>query len=1234
MAKNDSATELSCASPRRSIDTGTPACSQRVRNTDTVYPVVLGALRRRVMTLIRAGRLWLLLVVVGVLACGMLAADPLPSVGLDGAVGVGGFADDDGSVHESAIDALSAGGVLEGTECGEGLFCPGEPILRWVVAVWLVRALGDQLAVGAGTRFADVDPDEWWAPYVETLAGLGVTAGCHTGPLRFCPDEVVTRAQMASFLVHAFDLGPAPSAGFTDTSGSVHVSSIDALAAGRMTAGCATSPLRYCPDVPVTRGQMATFLARATGLVSLPPDSDAVGEGTVVTDLRELNQRFIDVAVGYEHACAVRSDGRVTCWGNDQDVSVRGRSLVRGRTQPPDGSFKAVAAAIDGSCGIRIDGSLSCWGRMSTPEGRYESVSGNYWHMCAVATSGGVVCWGNDEYGQASPPEGTFSAVAAGARHSCALGSDGEVACWGSDEYGQASPPEGAFSAVAAGARHSCAVRLDQSVVCWGSNESNQSDAPDGEFETVVAGNEHSCALAIDRSMFCWGQPGESATWKPSGRFRLIAGGTDGYCALRTDETIVCWGNYSRPIINTDAPSSSWVEVTTRGSVRCVRRTDGIVVCWEEGTNLLHGSPMRVFRDGTLSTHDALNLTVRSQDGLDVTYRDVDSYTSVVCGLKADNTVACWGVPSFGRLDVPAGEFKSVTVGRLHSCGLRFDGTVECWGISTGEPLILQSKWQHWIAGLGSHDDYEGQFDVPVGRYTAIAAGSEHTCGIMTDKSIACWGRARDIEGTPSGQFRRVAAGFGDTCAIRDNGSLVCWGKRLSRVDLPTGEYMDLDVSYAAACGIRTDGRIVCWSSSTGPGISGSARLTYLNAPTGTFKKVTQDSRRACAIHTDGSLECWNLYGTYDPETYPGQFLTLSRGGLCAVRTDGSVTCRGNNAYGVLEIPFEPAKPSPENMIDGAGGGELSTPSDAHTTITASNEFTCALRADRTISCWGGAIAYQRPPGDDRWSGYPGEFYPGIPTGQFLSISGGESYACGIRLDKTIACWGANYRGELDAPSGEFKTISAGYEHACGVRTDGTIACWGAWGFVSRSEIVEPPPGKYVGVSAGHNYSCGIRTDRSIICWGLPGHDEYAEELLDAPAGEFSAVSTGPLHACGLHTDRTITCWSRGERPDQADADYPVIYNWGQLDVPGGQYVSVDVAQDYSCGLRIDGVTVCWGYGPASSRVAGDFISIAVGHAHLCGVRADGTVDCVGFRGCRGFADRGQFDAPPELFLT
>ena len=118
------------------------------------------------------------------------------------------------------------------------------------------------------TRFSDVNPSSVHAASIEALHAAGITAGCSQQPLRYCPHQPVTRAQMATFLTRALNLEtPATTAGFTDVDpSSVHAASIEALHAAGITAGCSQQPLRYCPHQPVTRAQMATFLTRALNL--------------------------------------------------------------------------------------------------------------------------------------------------------------------------------------------------------------------------------------------------------------------------------------------------------------------------------------------------------------------------------------------------------------------------------------------------------------------------------------------------------------------------------------------------------------------------------------------------------------------------------------------------------------------------------------------------------------------------------------------------------------------------------------------------------------------------------------------------------------------------------------------------------------------------------------------------------------------------------------------------------
>ena len=182
----------------------------------------------------------------------------------------------DAGVHQPSIDALKyfkinmGVDVLFRTGCADSdKLCPNEDLSRWELAVWLVRVL-DRANPPAGdsSRFADVDARVWWSRHAERAADLGVMEGCDTDPLRFCPDDPVDRGQVAAYLARAFNLDRTVRAGFADVPADhVFADDIDRLAAARITAGCDRDPVRYCPRRHVTRGEMATFLARAIGLV-------------------------------------------------------------------------------------------------------------------------------------------------------------------------------------------------------------------------------------------------------------------------------------------------------------------------------------------------------------------------------------------------------------------------------------------------------------------------------------------------------------------------------------------------------------------------------------------------------------------------------------------------------------------------------------------------------------------------------------------------------------------------------------------------------------------------------------------------------------------------------------------------------------------------------------------------------------------------------------------------------
>ncbi len=184
----------------------------------------------------------------------VLATDPNP------------FIDDDGSVFENSIEWLAAEGITSG--CNPPVnnrFCPNDHVTRGQMAAFLVRAKG--YSAIARDFFVD-DSGSVFENAINRLATAAVTQGCNP-PVndRYCPDGLVTRGQMAAFLVRAFDL-PAYSGPdrFVDDDGIVFEGAIERLAQAGITVGC-NPPVndRYCPSDLVTRGQMAAFLKRALG---------------------------------------------------------------------------------------------------------------------------------------------------------------------------------------------------------------------------------------------------------------------------------------------------------------------------------------------------------------------------------------------------------------------------------------------------------------------------------------------------------------------------------------------------------------------------------------------------------------------------------------------------------------------------------------------------------------------------------------------------------------------------------------------------------------------------------------------------------------------------------------------------------------------------------------------------------------------------------------------------------
>ena len=203
------------------------------------------------------------------------------------------------------------------------------------------------------------------------------------------------------------------------------------------------------------------------------------------------------------------------------------------------------------------------------------------------------------------------------------------------------------------------------------------------------------------------------------------------------------------------------------------------------------------------------------------------------CAIRAESgAIECWGINDSGQTDAPTGRFTAIADGMAHSCGLHESGAIECWG---------------WNS--------DGQTDAPAGAFRAVSAGAWHTCAIRTSGAIQCWGgNAGGQADAPAGSdFSAVSAGELNSCGLRESGAIECWGINADgEADAPTGRFSAVAVGRWHTCGLRESGAIECWGSDE------EGQADY--PTTGTFIAVSASANHSCAIRTrqeSGQIECW-----------------------------------------------------------------------------------------------------------------------------------------------------------------------------------------------------------------------------------------------------------------------------------------------------------------------------------------------------------------------------------------
>ncbi|MEA2000957.1 MAG: S-layer homology domain-containing protein [Actinomycetota bacterium] len=180
----------------------------------------------------------------------------------------GEFFDDEGSVHEGDIDELRASGVIHGCNENGDRFCPTDGVTRGEMAKLLVGGLG--LQPSGVDHFTDDDVSPYESA-INSIAQLGITRGC--GEVSYCPQDVMSRAEVAAFINRALSLPRSSVDHYVDDVASPFQSDINALAAAGITHGCGMGI--FCPDATLSRGEAASIVVRASRLVAMRREAEA-----------------------------------------------------------------------------------------------------------------------------------------------------------------------------------------------------------------------------------------------------------------------------------------------------------------------------------------------------------------------------------------------------------------------------------------------------------------------------------------------------------------------------------------------------------------------------------------------------------------------------------------------------------------------------------------------------------------------------------------------------------------------------------------------------------------------------------------------------------------------------------------------------------------------------------------------------------------------------------------------
>ena len=774
------------------------------------------------------------------------------------------------------------------------------------------------------------------------------------------------------------------------------------------------APVIITPSAPITKtlpltGFKGITAGRSHGCIIKNSDSslwcwgnNAKGQVGIdntadASDFRAIGQDNLwqNISAGYSHTCGVAifqatdpADAtqklplnRIYCFGDNSTGAIGYGTPVPTYFTPiliEDDDWASVSAGNNHSCAIRLDKTLWCWG-----DNRHSQLG----HISATETRPSQVNAGLDN-------NKNWRSISASDQFTCALKENNSLWCWGKNDQSQfgngttanATTPlqvgtDTDWSSMATGQAHTCALKTNNKLYCWGNNSHGQigngtiinettpflvraNNGAIADWSAVATGHQHTCAIALsDKSLWCWGN-------NETGQLGINS-----------------TAHQSRPIKINHA--TSWLLITAGESHSCAVNKDDIVHCWgfNDHGQLANGYSTSTERPRTFDTSP--------------NWSSIATGYHHSCGLKgsaAPYTLWCGGFNNYGQIGIASTSnqatlvqiranngtiitgWQSLSVGPNHSCAVAINGanrSLFCWGNNNrgqlADSVTLGNVPQHWWPNSTT------QIVVGMEDWSMVAAGTNNSCGIKGVNELWCWGD------NSAGQIA--------------NGTINLPSDPPFAPTKINGSWLTVSVGGAESggghiCAIKTDGTLWCWGNNDK---SQLGNTTTAPAPTNlaTPNKVNNDTnwiavkageRHSCALKSDSTLWCWgdNSRGqTAAPQVtitdpndatktitiYPPtvtapvresanyRWLNFGTGSnfSCAVRDDRTLWCWGDNLY--------------KQLTSEITGPEIFIPRQAHSSpewlqVTLGQRHGCAIRENaetfsRSALCWGEGAAHQ-----------------------------------------------------------------------------------------------------------------------------------------------------------------------------------------------------------------------------------------------------------------------------------